>query len=130
MYTERTGLPGAQIKRFTEQISHSKKQQNQLTPEITRCQKAKARTLQTENKSTQHHPNQVLPQQEFWILQHTRKARSGFKITSHDVDRGYKKNINNSLKEIQENISQQVEALKKETNKYPLKKYRRIWVNG
>ena len=36
----------------------------------------------------------------------------------------FKKNINNSLKEIQENTGKQVEVLKEETN--PLKKYKKI----
>ena len=39
-----------------------------------------------------------------------------------------KKDINNSLKKIQENIGQQVEALKQETQKSH-EKYRKTWVN-
>jgi hypothetical protein len=39
-----------------------------------------------------------------------------------------KKDINNSLKEIQENMSKQVEALKEETQN-PLKNYRKTQLN-
>ena len=52
-----------------------------------------------------------------WILQHTRKAdvdlKSHFMILIED----FEKDINNSLKEIQENTNKQVEALKEETQK-------------
>ena len=37
----------------------------------------------------------------------------------------FKKDINNSIKEIEENTGKQVEALKEETNN-PLKKYKKI----
>ena len=40
----------------------------------------------------------------------------------------FKKNINNSLKEIQENTGKQVEALKEETQ-IPLKNYRKTQSN-
>jgi hypothetical protein len=40
----------------------------------------------------------------------------------------FKKEINNSLKEIQENTGKQVEALKEETEN-PLKNYRKIQTN-
>jgi hypothetical protein len=50
-----------------------------------------------------------------WTPHHTGKARFRFKITSHDNDIGFKKDINNPLKEIQENIGKQVEALTEET---------------
>jgi hypothetical protein len=47
--------------------------------------------------------------------QHTRKARFRSKVVSHDDDKDFKKDINNSLNEIQENTGKQVEALKEET---------------
>jgi hypothetical protein len=47
------------------------------------------------------------------IPQHTRKARFGPKVTFHDGDRGLKKDIHNSLKEIQENTGKQVVPLKR-----------------
>jgi hypothetical protein len=40
-----------------------------------------------------------------------------------------KKDINNSLKEIQENTCKQVEALKEETKNNPLKNYRKTQTN-
>jgi hypothetical protein len=45
------------------------------------------------------------------------KQDSDWKITSHDDDTVCEKNINSSLKEIQEKIGKQVEALKVETLK-------------
>jgi FtsZ-binding cell division protein ZapB len=41
----------------------------------------------------------------------------------------FKKDINNSLKETQENTGKQVEALKEETQKNPLKNYRKTHPN-
>ena len=61
---ERTGLQGVLTYRLAGQMSHSQRQQDHLTPEITRWQKASARTLPTETKATWHHPNAVLPQQQ------------------------------------------------------------------
>ena len=58
---EKTGVSGVLIYRLAGQISHSQRQQNQLTPEINKWQKAKARTLPTEIKVTWHHLNPVLP---------------------------------------------------------------------
>jgi hypothetical protein len=52
-----------------------------------------------------------------WIHHHTRKTRFISKITSHDGDRGFRKDINNSLREIQESICKQLEARKEETQK-------------
>jgi len=57
-----------------------------------------------------------LPQQSKpWLPQHIGK-KFGFKITTHVAVRGFKKDVNNSLKEIQ-NTGKQVEALKKQTQK-------------
>ena len=41
----------------------------------------------------------------------------------------FKKDINNSLKEIQENTGKQLEALKEKTQKNPLKSYRKTESN-
>ena len=41
----------------------------------------------------------------------------------------FQKDINNSLKETQKNMSEQVEALKEETQKNTLKKYRKTQIN-
>ena len=65
---------------------------------------------------------------EPWISQHTRKASPGYPNTPEKQDsdlkshlmmmiQDFKKDINNSLKEIQENTGKQVEALKEETKK-------------
>jgi hypothetical protein len=40
----RTGIPGVLTHRLTRERSHSQRQQDQLTPEITRWQDARART--------------------------------------------------------------------------------------
>jgi len=42
----------------------------------------------------------------------------------------FKKDINNSLKEIQKDTDKQVEVLKEETQKNPLKKYRKTQLSG
>ena len=49
---------------------------------------------------------------EFWIPQHTRKARLGFKIKYHDGGRGLQEEYNTSHKEIQENTAKHMEAYK------------------
>jgi hypothetical protein len=54
---------------------------------------------------------------KFWIHHHTRKARYGSKVASHNMMEDFKKEINNSCKEIQENTGKQLEALKEETQK-------------
>jgi len=56
-------------------------------------------------------------QSKYWISEHTGKAR--FRLKSHFImmKENFKKDINNSLKEIYENTSKQVEALKEETQK-------------
>jgi hypothetical protein len=41
---ERIGLPGVLGHRFARETTHSQRQQDQLTSEITRCRKARART--------------------------------------------------------------------------------------
>jgi hypothetical protein len=64
--------------------------------------------------------------QDHRILESQARFRS--EITSHDDDRGLQKDINNSLKEIQENTDKQLEALKTETQN-PLKNYRNIQPN-
>jgi hypothetical protein len=76
-----------QAYRSTGGKSSSQRQQDQLTPEITRWQKASERTLPTETKATWHHQNPVLPQQQVLDTPTHQKARFGFKITYHDDDR-------------------------------------------
>ena len=49
----------------------------------------------------------------------TGKARFRTKITSMTMIEDFKKDINKSLKEIQENTGKQVEALKEVTQKIP-----------
>jgi hypothetical protein len=89
---ERAGVPGVltQAYRLTGRTGSSQRQQEDLTPEITRWQKAYTRILPTETKTTgfiirtkySHHS-------ESWIPQHTGKATFGFKIISHDAGRGF-----------------------------------------
>ena len=63
---EIVGLPRVltEAKRITGGTSSSQKQLEELTPEITRWQKANVRILLTETKTTQHHQNPVLPPQQ------------------------------------------------------------------
>ena len=63
---ERAGLLRVlkQTYRFRGRTSSSQRQQEHLTPEITRCQKTNARILPTETKTTWHHQNPVLPPQQ------------------------------------------------------------------
>ena len=57
-----------------------------------------------------------------WIPQHTGKSRFRFKTIM--VIEDFNKDINNSLKEVQENTGKQIEDLKEETQN-PLKNYRK-----
>ena len=63
---KRVGLPGIQTQAYrpTGGISSSQRQQDQLTPEITRWQKASTKTLPTETKATWQHQNPVFPPQQ------------------------------------------------------------------
>jgi hypothetical protein len=54
---------------------------------------------------------------ESWIPQHTEKQDLDLKSHLMSLVHDFKKDINNSLKEIQENTANQVEALKEETQK-------------
>ena len=62
---EGAGLPGVltQAYRLTGGTSSSQRQQEHLTPKITRWQKANTRILPTETKTTWHQQNPVLPPQ-------------------------------------------------------------------
>ena len=62
----RVGLSGVltQAYRTTGGTNCSQRQQDQLTPEITRWWKASTRTLPTETKATWHHQNPVLQPQQ------------------------------------------------------------------
>jgi E3 ubiquitin-protein ligase DOA10 len=52
-----------------------------------------------------------------WIHDHTRKARFRLKSYLMMIIENLKKDINNPLKEIQENTGKQIEGLKQETQK-------------
>jgi hypothetical protein len=62
---KRASLPGllVEAKRITKGTSSNQRQPEQLTPEITRWQKADVRILLTETKTTHHHQNEALPTQ-------------------------------------------------------------------
>ena len=118
-HQERADLPRVLTESYrpTGGTRSSQRQQDQLTPEITRWQKASTRTLPTETKVTWHHHNPVLPQQQFLGTPNTGKARFEFKITLMMLIEDFKKDINNSLKELQENTGKQIETIKEETQK-------------
>jgi chromosome segregation ATPase len=113
---ERTGLPGVLTHRLTGGTNHSQRQQDQLTPEITRWQKANAKTLETETKASWHHQNPVLPPQRALVTNTPEKQDSDLKSYLMMMIEDFKKDINNSLEEIQENTSKQL-SLKEETQK-------------
>jgi hypothetical protein len=97
---------------------YRQKQQEHLTPEMTRRRKANAKILPTETKTTWHRQNPVLlPQQVLDTLTHGEKQDLDLKSYLMMLVENFKKNITNSLKEIQENTAKQVETLKEETNK-------------
>ena len=81
---ERADHPEVLRNMLVAETSHSQRQQDHLSPEITRWQEARARTQATETKATWQHQKSVLPPKQELIPQHTRKARLRFKITSHD----------------------------------------------
>jgi hypothetical protein len=117
---ERAGPPGVltQAYRPIEGACSRQRQQENLKPEITRRQKANARILPTEFKTTWHHQNPVLsPQQVLDTPNTPEKQDLDLKPYLMILVEDFKTEINNSLKEIQENTAKQVEALKDETQK-------------
>ena len=70
----------------------------------------------TETKNTGHHQNPVCPPQRVLDTPTHPKSKTHLMMVVED----FKKGINNSFKEIQENTAKQVEVLKEETQK-PLK---------
>jgi hypothetical protein len=97
--------------------SSSQRQQEHLTPEITRWQKANTRILPTETKTTWHHQNPVLPPQQVLDFPTKWKKQDSY-LKSYDMMLIEDfKDINSSPKEIQKNTGKQVETLKEETQK-------------
>jgi hypothetical protein len=76
---------------------------------------ASSKTLPTETKATWHHQNPVLPPQQVLDTPTCQKQDSDLKSLLMIIIEDFKKDINNSLKEIQENTGKQIEALKGET---------------
>ena len=76
-YHERAGLPLGltQAYRPTGGTSSRERQQEHLTPKITRWQKANTRILPTETKNTWHHQNPVLPPQQVLDTQKHQKNK-------------------------------------------------------
>jgi hypothetical protein len=87
----RTAIQGVQTQGYrpTRGISSSQREQDQLTPEITRWQKASTRTLPIETKATWHHHNSLLSKQKVLDTPNTlEKQDLDLKITSHDANIG------------------------------------------
>jgi hypothetical protein len=102
-----------EVNRITSGTISSQRQLEHLPPEITRWQKANIRTLLTETKTTQHHQNPVCPpQQVLDTPTHPKKQDSDLKSYFMILVDDFKKDINDSLKEIQENTAKHVEVLK------------------
>jgi DNA anti-recombination protein RmuC len=113
---EKVGLPGVltEANRIIGGTSSSQRQLEQLTPEITRWRKANIKILLTETKTVHHHQNPALPPQR--VLD-TPTQDSYLKSYLMMMVEDFKKEINNSLKEVQENTTKQVEGLKEEAQK-------------
>jgi hypothetical protein len=98
-------------------MSSIQRQLKHLTTENSRWQKANERNLLTETKTTGHHQNSVCPPQQVLDTPIPPKQDLDLKSYLMMLVEDFKKVINNSLKEIQENIAKQVEALKEEAQK-------------
>ena len=102
---ERVGLPGVltEANKITGETSSSQRQLEHLTPKITRWLKANIRILQTETKTTRHHQNPLFPPHQVLDIPNTPEnqdldLKSYLRVMVED----FKKDINNSLTEIQE----------------------------
>ena len=63
---KRTGLLGILTQRFAGVTSHTQRQQNYLTPEISRLARGNGKNISNRSKTTWHHQNSgLLPQ---WVL--------------------------------------------------------------
>jgi hypothetical protein len=105
--------------RFTGEISSIQRHEDQLTTEITRWQKASSRTLPTETKPAWHH--QFSHNSKSWIPNTLENQDLDLKSHLMTLIEDFKKNINNSLKEIQENTGKEVEVLKELQETQPSK---------
>jgi hypothetical protein len=96
---ERVGLPGVltEANRITGGTNSSQRQLVQITPEITRWQKANLRISLTETKTTQHHQNPALPRLSPGYPKTTEKQDSDLKSYLMMLAEDFKKDINNSL---------------------------------
>ena len=88
---------------------------------------ANARILPTKTKTTCHHQSSILTPQKVLNSPKHQKSKMELKLYLMMLIEYLKKDINNSLEKIQENIRKQVEALKEEKNL--LKNYRRTQEN-
>jgi hypothetical protein len=82
---------------LTGGTSHSQRQQDQLTPQITKWQEARARTLATETKAIWHHQNPVLPPESPGYPNTPEKQGSDLKSHLITIIEDFKKDINNPL---------------------------------
>jgi hypothetical protein len=109
---ERSSLPGLLIEanRITRGTSSNQRQLQQLTPEITRWLKANVRILLTETMITHHPQKPALPPQPHTNTPENldKELKAYLMMMVEDI----KKDFNNSLKEIQENIAKEVQVLK------------------
>jgi hypothetical protein len=70
-----------------------------------------------ETKATWHHENPVLPPQQALDTPRHRRSKTDLKSLLMMVIEDFKKDRNNSLKEIQESTGKQLEAHKEQTQK-------------
>jgi hypothetical protein len=67
----------------------SQRQQEHLTPEISRWGKENTRILPRKNKTTWHYQNPVLLPQQVLDTPTHQKSKHGLKIISYDAGRGF-----------------------------------------
>jgi hypothetical protein len=86
---ERASLPGLLI-----ELTESQEEQA-ITTNSRDYRMAKGKCKNLTNRNQDHLPssNPALPPQPTWALQHTGKARPGFKSISHDDGRGHQEGL-------------------------------------
>jgi hypothetical protein len=121
---ELDSLMQIEANKITGGTSSSQRQLEDITPEITRWRKANVTILLTETKTTCYHENPICSSTPTPTVSHgntntPEKQDSDLKSYVMMLVEDFKKGINNSFKEVQENTATQVEVLKEETQKCP-----------
>jgi hypothetical protein len=105
---EKTGLPGVLTDSLARGTSHSQRQQRAAKTRAKQMVRDKARTQATVTKATWHHQNLVLPTQQVLDTPTQKKSKTDLNSYLIMMIEKFKMDINNSLKEIQENTDKQL----------------------